>query len=55
MVTHQQSIRLQVLAEDLVQTAVNLRDAKVKQEKANAAFVDYVEGLESEEELDAAS
>jgi hypothetical protein len=34
---------------------MNLWDAKVKQDKANAAFVDYVEGLESEEELNATS
>lgn len=48
MITHQQSIRLQVLVEDLVQTAVNLRDSKVKHERATAAFADYVEQLEKD-------
>lgn len=50
MIDHQQSIRLQVLVDELVQTAINLRDAKVKHEKSTSEFENYVIRMEKPDE-----
>lgn len=50
MITHQESIRLQILVEDVTQSAVNLNDARRRHDKATAAFADYVEKLEKKRE-----